>query len=71
MIELLKQTRIERGLSVRGLGKLLDEPHQFVVKIETLERKLNVFEYVQYCQALNLDTNAGLKKLEKKIEEVD
>tara|TARA_R110002167_G_scaffold248021_1_gene454018 strand:+ start:24888 stop:25154 length:267 start_codon:yes stop_codon:yes gene_type:complete len=63
LIEWLKSARIEKGLSVRDLGKLLDEPHQFVVKIETYERKLNVLEYVQYCEALGIDTSIGLKKL--------
>ena len=63
LIDWLKSTRIEHGLSVRDLGKLLDEPHQFVVKIETCERKLNVFEYVQYCGALGISPEDGLQKL--------
>ena len=33
LITWLKSARIDKGLSVRDLGKLLDEPHQFVVKI--------------------------------------
>lgn len=64
LIEWLKSARIEKGLSVRDLGKLLDEPHQFVVKIETYERKLNVLEYVQYCEALRIDAPVGLRKLQ-------
>lgn len=64
LIEWLKSARIEKGLSVRDLGKLLDEPHQFVVKIETYERKLNVLEYVQYCEALRIDASVGLRKLQ-------
>lgn len=63
LITWLKSARIDKGLSVRDLGKLLDEPHQFVVKIETYERKLNVFEYVQYCEALGVIANDGLDKL--------
>lgn len=63
LIDWLKTARTEQGLSVRDLGKLLDEPHQFVVKVETCERKLNVFEYVQYCDALGVDSSAGLAKL--------
>ena len=61
LIEWLKSTRIEKGLSVRDVGKLLDEPHQFVVKIETYERKLNVLEYVQYCEALETSPSEGLE----------
>lgn len=64
LIDWLKAARIEQGLTVRDLGKLLDEPHQFVVRIETCERKLNVFEYVQYCDALKLNPTLGIEKLE-------
>lgn len=63
LIDWLKAARTEQGLSVRDLGKLLDEPHQFVVKVETCERKLNVFEYVQYCDVLKIDPAIGLEKL--------
>lgn len=65
LIDWLKSARNEQGLTVRDLGKLLGEPHQFVVRIETCERKLNVFEYVQYCEALKLDTSLGLSKLKE------
>ena len=63
LIKWLKAVRNEQGLSVRDLGKLIDEPHQFVVKVETCERKLNVYEYVQYCEALNVEPSEGLNKL--------
>ncbi|TPV62007.1 helix-turn-helix transcriptional regulator [Aestuariibacter sp. GS-14] len=67
LIQWLKTVRNEQGLSVRDLGELLNEPHQFVVKVETHERKLNVFEYVQYCEVLKVDPAIGLKKLTKRI----
>ncbi len=66
LIQWLKTARCEQGLSVRDMGTLLNEPHQFVVKVETHERKLNVFEYVQYCEALNIEPAEGLKKLQSK-----
>ncbi|WP_427916816.1 helix-turn-helix domain-containing protein [Vibrio parahaemolyticus] len=69
LIQWLKAARTEQGLSVRDLGTLLNEPHQLVVKIETHERKLNVFEYVQYCEALNVDPAIGLKKLKSRQTE--
>lgn len=65
LIEWLKTARKEQGLTVRDLGELLGEPHQLVVRIETCERKLNVFEYVQYCDALKLDASVGLSKLKE------
>jgi len=70
LIDYLKTACTEEGLSVRDLGKLLDEPHQFVVKVETCERKLNVFEYVQYCDALRIDSALGLEKLKCSCDSV-
>lgn len=70
LIDWLKSARNEQGLTVRDLGKLLGEPHQFVVRIETCERKLNVFEYVQYCDALNLPKEKGLDILSTPIQSI-
>nr|WP_075496577.1 helix-turn-helix transcriptional regulator [Moritella viscosa] len=68
MINWLKSVRNEQGLTMRDLGKRLDEPHQFIDKIESCERKLNVFEYIQYCDALNVDASVGLEKLKLPIK---
>lgn len=62
----LKEERLNRGLSVRDLALLIDEPFQFVSKIETGQRKLNIYEYVQYCESLGLDPVKGLAILSKK-----
>ena len=61
LIAWLKDIRNEKELSMRDLAVLIDEPHQFVGKIETGERRLDVYEYVQYCQALKVDPAVGLK----------
>jgi transcriptional regulator with XRE-family HTH domain len=62
----LKEERLSRGLSVRDLALIIDEPFQFVSKIETGQRKLNIYEYVQYCESLDLDPVEGLAILSKK-----
>lgn len=63
LITWLKEKRRDKELSMRDLAVLLDMPHQFVGKIESLERRLDVYEYVQYCQALKVDPAKGLKLL--------
>ncbi|MCW8093206.1 helix-turn-helix domain-containing protein [Alteromonas sp. ASW11-130] len=63
LIAWLKKSRLEKGLTVRQLGELLDEPFQFVSKIENGQRNLSVHEYVQYCEALELDPALGIKIL--------
>lgn len=62
----IKEERLNRGLSVRDLALKIDEPFQFVSKIETGQRKLNIYEYVQYCESLDLDPVKGLAILSKK-----
>lgn len=67
LINWLKEGRLNKDLTVRQLALIIDEPFQFVSKIETGQRKLNVHEYVQYCESLSLDPALGLEKLAKKV----
>ena len=61
----LKNSRDEQGLTQRDLSKLLNKPHSFVAKIELMERKLDVREYVKYCKALNIKPEEGFKLLDE------
>ena len=63
LIKWLVAARKEQGLTVRQLGEMIDETHQIVSKIERCQRKLDVYEFVQYCEALNLNPEDGLKYL--------
>lgn len=65
LLKWLKESRLRKELSIRDVAKLIDEPHQFVSKVERGQRRLNVYEYVQYCRALSLDPAEGIKLLEK------
>jgi transcriptional regulator with XRE-family HTH domain len=66
LLAYLKTARLEQGLTVRDVAVLIDEPFQFVSKIETGQRRLTVHEYVQYCEALKLDPAEGIKRISKK-----
>ncbi len=66
LLAYLKKSRLERGLTVRDLAALIDEPFQFVSKVETGQRRLAVHEYVQYCEALKLDPAEGIRLLSDK-----
>ena len=46
---------------MRDLGGRIEEAHSFVQKVESMERRLDVFEYHQYCTALGLDPADGLR----------
>ncbi len=64
LVAWLKDARINRNLTMRELGALLDEAHTIVAKVENGDRKLDVYEYVQYCQVLELNPSEGLGLLE-------
>jgi len=61
LIAWLKDAREQKNLTMRDLAKKLDEPHSFIGKIESAERRLDVYEYVVYCEALGIDPAEGLR----------
>ena len=61
LINWLTDARISRGLSIRQLATDLGLPPNTIHRIETLERRLDVNEYVLYCRALNVDPIKGIK----------
>jgi len=64
LVNWLIAARKSQGLTVREFAKLIDEPHQLVGKIETRVRKLSALEYWQYCRALGLNPEEGIKIME-------
>lgn len=63
LLDYLRSVRIERGLTVRQFAPLIGETYQIVSKIETGTRKLTVYEFVQYCDALGLDPKEVIQLL--------
>lgn len=57
----LKRCRQDKGLTMRKVGDIIGQSHSFIGKIENKERRLDVSEYINYCQALGLDPQEGLK----------
>jgi transcriptional regulator with XRE-family HTH domain len=59
----LKRARKSKKVSMRALGETLGQPHSFVQKVESGERRLDVVEFVWYCRALGIDAHAGLDQI--------
>ena len=57
------KTTIALGLTNRELAHLLDEHPSVMGKIKTGQLRLNVYEYVQYCAALQIPPRDGLQVL--------
>lgn len=59
----LKDKRKEKGHTMRSLAQLIGTPHSFIGKIEHQERRLDVVEFVRYCQALEIDPSEGIEMI--------
>lgn len=60
LIDWLRSCREEQGLSMRMLAEVLDVPHSWIAKVEQLERRLDILEYVRLCHGLGVDPGKGL-----------
>lgn len=56
----LKEQRVGQGLTIRELADRMGVAHSFVGKVEQCERRLDIIEYVAYCEALNLQASQGI-----------
>ena len=60
LIAWLKSCREEKGVSMRELALKLDVSHSWIAKIEQLERRMDIMEYVRICNSLKIDPGKGL-----------
>jgi transcriptional regulator with XRE-family HTH domain len=61
--QLFIQKRNQLGLSQRALAERLGVIYSFIGKVETGDRKLDIFEFIHYCEALELDVNQVVTQL--------
>ena len=59
----IKVARNEQGVSQRELARRLGRPPSFVNKIEQLERRLDVVEFIAIARALDLNPEILLKSV--------
>lgn len=66
--QLLIRRRLDLGLSQRALAEKLDVVHSFIGKVETGDRRLDVFEFVEYCHVLDLNAADILQQLQAELD---
>lgn len=48
--------RKQSALTQQQLADKLEKPQSYIAKIEKYERKLDVMEFIEFCEALDIDT---------------
>ena len=67
LIGAISATRLELGISQREMARRLNKPPSFVNKIEQLERRLDVLEFIAIANALSIDPTELLTRVLAKL----
>ena len=67
----LKVQRGKSGYSQREVSEIMYRHHSIVGKIEQRRKKIELVEFVKYCQVLGADPYEGLALLIKSLQEED
>lgn len=65
LINWLRDTREVQGVSMREMGERIGRPHSFVQKVEVGERRLDVVEFIWYCEALGVQPQTGMNIIQE------
>ncbi len=63
--QLLIRRRVDLGLSQRALAERMNVVHSLVGKVETGDRRLDIFEFIEYCRALDWEAAEILQDLQE------
>lgn len=63
--EALRAARLQSGLTQTQLAERLHRPQSFVAKYEGGERRLDVIEFIQVCDAIGVDPAMIINQLER------
>lgn len=64
LVTWLKEKRLESNLSMRALAQKLGKSHSLIERIEHQDRRLDVCEFVTYCEAINADPFEGIQLIQ-------
>jgi transcriptional regulator with XRE-family HTH domain len=68
LLALLRQIRVDAGLLQADLGKALRMPQSVVSKYESGERRLDILELRQVCDAVGLSLGDFVERLDQALK---
>lgn len=69
IIDLVRDARLELGLSQREVARRLGKHPSFVNKIEKLERRLDILEFMALAEAIEADPADLIKRIRANLSE--
>ncbi len=67
--ELLKRIRQDKGIRQVELAEKLGVPQSFISKYESGDRRLDILELRQVCEAVGISLQEFIQKLEESLDE--
>ncbi|WP_407675209.1 helix-turn-helix domain-containing protein [Pasteurella atlantica] len=55
-------TRKKQGITQQQIANKLNKPQSYIAKIERCERKLDILEFIELCEAMNTSPITILQK---------
>jgi len=68
LVSLLREIRIEAGLTQTELAVRIERDQTFVSKYESGQRRLDVLEMREICQAVGITLEGFVRRLEKALK---
>ena len=68
LLTLLREIRLEAGLTQAQLAESLNTDQTVISKIESGERRVDVLELREICKAVGITLEAFVRKLEKSLK---
>lgn len=65
---LIREIRLEAGLTQEQLAKCLGKPQSFISKYESGERRLDVIEIGEICKTLGISLLQFVKRFERSLK---
>lgn len=68
LVSILREMRIEAGLTQTDLAARIEKDQVYVSRYESGQRRLDVLEVREICQAIGITLEGFVKKLEKALK---
>jgi len=64
----MKEKRKEIGLTIRDVADILGRDHSIFAKLEQNRKRIEITEFVRYCQTIGADPMEGMSILIKSMD---